>query len=193
MGKLVVTEFISLDGVIDSPGGGEEFEHAGWSFKYNTGDEGNQFKLNELKAAEAQLLGRVTYEGFASAWPTMEDTGDFGERMNGMPKYVVSSTLTDDQATWNNSTVIRGDVAGEVRKLKQRIAGDILVAGSAALVRSLAQDDLVDEYRLMVYPVVLGSGKRLFGEGMPYTALQLVGTTPVGPDGVFILTYRPAR
>ena len=111
------------------------------------------FKFDELKAAEAQLLGRITYQGFAAAWPTMEDTGEFGERMNGMPKYVVSSTLTDDQATWNNSEVIRDDVAGEVRKLKRQVAGDILVAGSAALVRSLAKDDLVDEYRLMVYPV----------------------------------------
>ncbi len=123
----------------------------------------------------------------------MTDTGEFGELMNSLPKYVVSTTLTDDQATWNNSTVIRGDVAGEVAKLKKLVTGDILVAGSANLVRTLAKHDLVDEYRLMVYPVVLGSGKRLFGEGMPFTPLQLVSTTPVGPDGAFVLTYRPAR
>jgi|ERR1700694_387969 len=191
MGKLVVTEFITLDGVIDSPGGGE-FEHGGWSFKFNRGDEGDQFKLAELMASDAQLLGRVTYDGFAKAWPSMTD-GDFGEKMNGMPKYVVSTTLSDEQADWNNTTVIRDDVAGQVARLKEQVAGDILVAGSAQLVRTLAEHDLVDEYRLMVFPIVLGSGKRLFGEGAPPSVLRLVESTPIGPDGVIILTYVPAR
>ena len=184
MGKLVVTEFITLDGVIEEPA---------WSFEFNRGDEGENFKGDELKAADAQLLGRVTYEGFAKAWPTMTDAGWFGEKMNAMPKYVVSTTLTDDRADWNNTTVIRDDVPGEVRRLKERVAGDILVAGSAELVRSLVEHDLVDEYRLMVYPIVLGAGKRLFGEGTPRTKLRLVSSTLVGPDRIAILTYQPAR
>ena len=192
MGKVVVTEFISLDGVIDSPGGGPDFEHAGWSFKFNRGEDGDKFKYDELLAADAQLLGRVTYQGFAAAWPAM-DTDLFGKKMNSMPKYVVSTTLADAEADWNNSTVIRDDLAGRVRQLKEELAGDILVAGSGQLVRSLAGEDLVDEYRLMVFPVVLGSGKRLFADGMPFTTLRLVSNTPVGPDGVFVLTYQPAR
>jgi dihydrofolate reductase len=193
MGKLVVTEFISLDGVIEAPGGGEEFEHGGWTFDFEQGDEGTQFKLQELMASEAQLLGRVTYEGFAKAWPTMPDTGEFGEKMNGMPKYVVSTTLTDEQADWNNSTVIRGDVPQAVARLKQDTNGDILVAGSARLVQSLARENLVDEYRLMVFPVVLGSGKRLFDGGVSKTKLRLADSKPVGPDGVLVLTYEPVR
>lgn len=193
MGKLVVTEFITLDGVIDSPGGGPGFEHAGWSFKVNTGGEGEKFKFEELMAAGAQLLGRITYDGFAQAWPTMTDTGEFGEKMNSMPKYVVSTTLTNDDADWTNTTVIRDDIAGEVARLKERITGDVLVAGSSQLVRTLAELDLVDEYRLMIHPVVLGSGKRLFGDGMPRTALRLVSSTPIGPDGVLILIYQPVR
>jgi len=184
MGKLVVTEFISLDGVIDEPG---------WSFEFNRGDEGEKFKGDELLAADAQLLGRVTYQGFAKAWPSMEGTGWFGEKMNSMPKYVVSTTLTDEQADWNNSTVIRDHVADNVARIKKEVAGDILVAGSAQLVQSLAQDDLVDEYRLMVYPIVLGTGKRLFGEGIRRTKLRLADSRSAGPDGVQILTYQPAR
>jgi dihydrofolate reductase len=184
MGKLVVTEFITLDGVVEEPR---------WSFDFNRGDEGERFKGEELKAADAQLLGRVTYQGFAKAWPTMPDTGWFGEKMNSMPKYVVSTTLTDEDADWNNSTVIRDDVKGQVTQLKERVAKDILVAGSAQLVQTLARHDLVDEYRLMVYPIVLGAGKRLFGDGMPRTTLRLVDTKHVGPDGVLILTYRPVR
>ena len=184
MGKLVVTEFITLDGVIEEPG---------WSFEFNRGDEGEKFKSEELKAAEVQLLGRVTYQGLAKAWPTMPDSGWFGEKMNGMPKFVVSTTLTDKDADWHNSRVIRDNVAGQVVRLKEQVAGDILVAGSAQLVRTLAAHDLVDEYRLMVFPIVLGAGKRLFGDGMPRTVLRLVDSKPVGPDGVFILTYQPAR
>jgi dihydrofolate reductase len=184
MGKLVVTEFISLDGVIEEPG---------WSFEFNRGDEGEKFKGDELLAADAQLLGRVTYQGFAKAWPSMEGTGWFGEKMNSMPKFVVSTTLTDEQADWNNSTVIRDHVADNVLRLKKELARDILVAGSARLVQSLAEDDLVDEYRLMVYPIVLGTGKRLFGEGMRRTNLRLVDSNAVGPDSIQILTYEPVR
>jgi dihydrofolate reductase len=192
MGKLVVTEFITLDGVIEAPGGGEGFAHAGWSFKFNRGDEGDKFKFDELMAAEAQLLGRVTYQGFASAWPSM-NADPFGQKMNSMPKYVVSSTLTANDAKWTNTTVIGNDVAGQVARLKEQVAGDIVVAGSAQLVQTLAKHDLVDEYRLMIFPVVLGSGKRLFGDGTAHSVLRLVDTKPVGPDGVLILTYAPAR
>ncbi len=192
MCKVVVTEFITLDGVIESPGGGEGFEHDGWSFKFNRGDEADKCKSDELQAADAQLLGRVTYQGFARAWPTM--SGDpFSEKMNSMPKYVVSSTLSDADASWTNSTVIRDDVVNQIKRLKDKVAGDILVAGSAKLVQFLAAHGLVDEYRLMVFPVVLGSGKRLFADGTAHTTLRLVDSKPVGPDGVIILTYQPAR
>jgi dihydrofolate reductase len=192
MGRIVVSEFITLDGVIEAPGGGEDFEHAGWSFKFDRGDEGNRFKFDELMGADAQLLGRVTYEGFAQAWPTMTGMGEFGEKMNAMPKYVVSGTLAPGSASWNNSTVVGADVAGEVSQLKQRVAGDILVAGSAQLVRGLARHGLVDEYRLMVFPIVLGTGKRLFGDQAPTSVLRLVDCTRIGPDGVIVLTYEPA-
>jgi dihydrofolate reductase len=192
MGKVVVTEFITLDGVIQAPGGGEGFKHDGWSFKFNRGDDGNKFKVDELQAADAQLLGRVTYQGFARAWPNM--TGDpFGEKMNSMPKYVVSSTLSDADASWTNSTVIRNDVVNQIARLKDKVEGDILVAGSARLVQFLAEHDLVDEYRLMVFPVALGTGKRLFADLKAPTTLRLVDTKPVGPDGVVILTYQPVR
>ena len=190
MGKLVVTEFITLDGVIEAPGGGEAFELGGWAFKFNRGDDGDRFKFDELMAADAQLLGRVTYAGFAKAWPTM-NSDEFGQKMNTMPKYVVSTTLSDTDATWANSTVIRDDVAGRVARLKEQVAADILVAGSARLARSLGEHGLVDEYRLMVFPIVLGSGKRLFAEGGPTRTLRLVDSKPVGPDGVLLLTYAP--
>lgn len=172
MGRIVVSEFISLDGVIEAPGGGEEYKHAGWTNGISSGDDGNRFKYEELMEAEVQLFGRVTYEGFAAAWPGMvEATGEFGRKMNDMPKYVISSTL--DTAEWNNSTVLNGDVVDEVRRLKQRVDGVILVAGSSQLVRTLLQHDLIDELRLMVHPVVLGSGQRLFGETDDLTRLTL--------------------
>ena len=170
MGKLVVTEFITLDGVFEDPGGAEDFERGGWAFKFTRGPEGDRFKMDELLAADAQLLGRVTYEGFAAAWPKMTDTG-FGEKMNSMPKYVVSSTL--QEAAWNNSTIIRGSVAEEVPALKERYSGDILVAGSGQLVRALLAAGLVDELRLMIFPVLLGQGRRLC-EGTEMTALRPV-------------------
>ena len=186
MGRIVVTEFMSLDGVVEDPGGSENFKYGGWSFEIDGGDEGPQFKLDETRASEALLLGRVTYEGFAEAWPSRD--GEFADRFNAMPKYVVSSTLEEPE--WNNSTVLKGDVANEVAKLKQEQDGDIVVHGSARLVQTLIEQDLVDEFRLMVFPVVLGSGKRLFGETSDKKPLRLVDSKVVG-DGVAILIYEP--
>ena len=187
MGRIVVTEFVSLDGVMEDPGGAENFKHGGWSFEIARGEEGDKFKLDEAFASEALLLGRVTYEGFAAAWPSRE--GEFADKFNNMPKYVVSSTLGKPE--WNNSTVLKGDVAEEVGKLKQEQDGDIVVHGSAQLVQTLVENDLVDEFRLMVYPLVLGSGKRLFGETSDKKPLRLVDSKVVG-DGVSILIYEPA-
>jgi dihydrofolate reductase len=188
MGRIVVTEFVSLDGVMEAPGGGEEYRHGGWTFAIDRGAEGDKFKLDELFEAEAQLLGRKTYEGFAAAWPQMNDEAGFAEKMNSMPKYVVSSTLTE--AGWSNSTVLGGDLVTEIEQLKQEVGGVILVAGSAQLVQGLIENDLVDELRLMVFPVVLGSGKRLFGATSDKKPLRLAGSTTVG-DGIAILTYEP--
>jgi dihydrofolate reductase len=190
MGRIVVTEFVSLDGVIEAPGGGEDYRHAGWTFEIERGEEGDRFKLDELLEAEAQLLGRRTYEGFAAAWPRMQDEQGFAKKMNTMAKYVVSSTL--ERAEWSNSTVLRGDLAVEIAKLKQEVGGVILVAGSAQLVQGLIANDLVDELRLMVFPVVLGSGKRLFGETDDKVPLQLAASKTVG-DGIAVLTYERAR
>jgi dihydrofolate reductase len=187
MGNIVVSEFISLDGVIEDPGGAEGFEHGGWTFRFNAGPEFEAFKSEELRASDAQLLGRVTYDGFAKAWPTMEGTGEFGEKMNSMPKYVVSTTL--ERAEWNNTTVINDDVAAHVRRLKERYDGDVLVAGSARLVQWLLDNDLVDELRLMVFPILLGTGKRLFGDSSDVKRLQFAGAKQLG-DGVTILSYR---
>ena len=189
MGRIVVTEFVSLDGVMEAPGGGEDFEHGGWTFEIDRGPEGNQFKLDETMSSDALLLGRRTYEGFAAAWPSREDDAGFAEKFNSMPKHVVSSTLSDPD--WNNSSVLDGDLAEEVPKLRERYDGDIAVHGSAQLVQALVEQDLVDELRLMVFPVVLGSGKRLFGETSDKKSLSLVDSKVVG-DGVVILTYRPA-
>ena len=189
MGKLIVTEFISLDGIIEDPGGAEGYAHGGWSFR-SPAPGSETFKFEELQAADVQLMGRVTYDGFAAAWPAMEETtGEFGRKMNNMPKVVVSTTLTNPE--WKNTTVISGNVAGEVAKLKEQYAGDVLVPASATLVDTLREHDLVDEYRLMVHPVVLGSGKRLFKEGAGGTELELVETRTMGPS-VLLLTYRPA-
>jgi dihydrofolate reductase len=190
MGKLVVTEFVTLDGIIDDPGGAEGTPHGGWSFRFPT-PEGQRFKFEELQASDVQLLGRVTYEGFAAAWPGMEEaTGEYGKRMNSMPKVVVSSTLTN--ATWNNTTIISDDVAGEVAKLKDRYEGDVLVSASATLVDTLRENGLVDEYHLMVHPIVLGNGKRLFKDGAAGTDLELVDYRKAGPD-VLLLIYRPIK
>jgi len=184
MGRIVVTEFISLDGVIEAPGGGEDYKYGGWTFEIDRGDEGNQFKLDETMSSAALLLGRRTYEGFAAAWP--ERDGEFADKFNTMPKYVVSSTLRDPE--WTNSTVLSGDVVDEITKLKKERDGDIVVHGSAGLVQTLIENDLVDELRLMVYPVVLGTGKRLFGETTDKKLLQLSSSRVVG-DGVAIQVY----
>ena len=184
MGRIVVTEFISLDAVIEAPGGGEDYKHAGWSFEIGRGEEGDQFKLDETMSSAALLLGRRTYEGFAAAWPGRD--GEFADKFNSMPKYVVSSTLRDPE--WTNSTVLSGEVVAEITKLKREQDGDIVVHGSAQLVQSLIDNDLVDELRLMVFPVVLGTGKRLFGETTDKKRLQLSSSTVVG-EGVAIQVY----
>ena len=188
MGRIVVTEFVSLDGVMEDPGGGEDFKYGGLTFEIERGDEGDKFKLDETFGSEALLLGRVTYEGFAEAWPSRD--GEFADKFNSMPKYVVSSTLDDPD--WNNTKVLKGEIAEEVAKLKQEHDGDIVVHGSARLAQTLIEHDLVDELRLMVYPVVLGSGKRLFGDTSDGKPLRLVDSKVVG-DGVAILIYEPAE
>ena len=188
MGKLVVTEFVSIDGVFEDPGGAEDYEHGGWTFEYDRGDDGNEFKLSELQEAEAQLLGRVTYEGFAAAWPTRE--GVFADKLNSDPKYVVSTTL--EHPEWQNTTVIAGNVADEISKLKAEIPGTILVAGSGTLVRALLEADLVDELRLMVFPTILGRGNRLFPDGIDRIKLRLAESRTGGPDGVQVQVYERA-
>ena len=185
MGRIVVTEFISVDGVVEDPGGAEDFKHSGWSFEFERGDEGNTFKLDETVDAEALLLGRRTYEGFADAWPSRD--GEFADKFNSMPKYVVSSTLKDPE--WNNSTVLDGDVKDSVAKLREESDGDVYVHGSPQLVQSLLEHGLVDELHLMVFPVVLGTGKRLFGETSDKVPLKLKESKTVG-DGVTILIYQ---
>jgi dihydrofolate reductase len=185
MGRLVVTEFVSIDGVFEDPGGAEGYEHGGWTFEYDRGEDGNQFKLDELTQAQVQLLGRKTYEGFAAAWPSRE--GPFADKLNSDPKVVVSSTLTNP--AWQNTTVISGDVVAEVSKLKQENEGVILVAGSGTLVATLLAADLVDELRLMVFPTILGRGRRLFPDGIDRLKLKLTETRTVGPDGVQTHVY----
>ena len=186
MRKLVVTEFISLDGVIEDPGGAEGTAIGGWTFRFND-PQGMKYKLDEVMGHDTMLLGHVTYEGFAKAWPGMTDEVGFAEKMNSMPKYVVSRTLK--QADWNNSTILSGDLATEVATLKDQDGGDILVAGSAQLVQGLAAHDLVDEFRLMVFPVILGQGKRLFGDDANALDLKRVGAQPLD-SGTMILTYQ---
>jgi dihydrofolate reductase len=184
MRKVVVSEFVTLDGVMEDPGGAEGFKHGGWSFKFPS-QGAAKFKLDELFASDALLLGRVTYEGFAKAWPAVKDDVGFGDRMNGLPKYVASTTLKDLQ--WNNSHLLVGNIAEEISKLKQQDGLDILVAGSRSLVRTLMQLDLIDEYRIMVHPIVLGSGNRLFGEGGTIS-LALVDAKTFD-SGIVVLIY----
>jgi dihydrofolate reductase len=185
MGRIVVTEFISLDGVIEAPGGGEGYKHDGWTFEFDRGEDGDQFKFDELMEAEAQLLGRRTYEGFAAAWPTFTDNVGFADKMNSMPKYVVSTTL--QSADWNNTTILRS--LDDVAKTKNELDGVMLVAGSALLVQGLLEHDLVDELRLMVFPVVLGTGKRLWGETSDKKPFTLAESKTVG-EGIGVLTFR---
>lgn len=187
MGRIVVSQFTSIDGVIEDPGGSESWDRGGWAFDYNRGDDGDKFKLDELMASDALLLGRTTYEGFAAAWPSRE--GEFADKFNTMKKYVVSTTLEDPD--WNNTTVIAGDIPEQVRQAAEATEGDVLVNGSAQLVALLAEHDLVDEYRLMVFPVVLGGGKRLFGDTSQPAPMNLSETRAVGSDGVTINIYTP--
>jgi len=188
MGQIVVSEFVSLDGVIEAPGGEPGYKHAGWVAKFH-GDAGQfKYKLDEVLSHDALLLGRKTYEGFAGAWPSRD--GAFADKMNAMPKFVASTTLT--KADWSNSTVLKGDAMAAVAKLKQDFDGKILVAGSRTLVAALRQHDLIDEYRLMVFPVVLGSGMRLFGDTPDATTLKLVDTQAFG-NGAVVLTYHAVR
>jgi dihydrofolate reductase len=184
MGRIVVTEFVSLDGVMEAPGG-EDFKYKAWTFDFDRGEDGDQFKLDETHESEALLLGRRTYEGFAAAWP--ERDGEFADKFNTMPKYVVSSTL--ENPGWNNTTVLRGDAVEEVTKLRRELDGDIYVHGSCQLAQTLIENDLVDELHLMVFPVVLGTGKRLFGETSDKKPLRLADSKTVG-DGVAILVYQ---
>ena len=186
MGTLIVSEFITLDGVIEAPGGEPTHPHTGWVFDF-VGPEQMQYKLDEVLEAEALLLGRVTYEGFAEAWPPRE--GEFADKMNAMPKFVASTTLT--QLDWNNSTLLEADVPAAVAKLKQTDGGTILVAGSGTLVHTLIERGLVDEYRLMIFPVLVGSGKRLFPDSPEKRTLQLVDSREF-PSGVVVHHYRPA-
>ncbi len=186
MGKLVVTEFVSVDGVFEDPGGAEEYEHGGWTFEYDRGEDGNKFKVDELMEADVQLLGRVTYEGFAEAWPSRE--GEFADKLNSDPKYVVSTTLKDPE--WQNTTVISENVIEEIARLRERTNGAILVAGSGTLVGTLLRADLVDELRLMVFPTVLGRGRRLFPDGIDRLKLKLAESKQVGADGVQVQVYR---
>ena len=189
MRKVVVTEFVSLDGVMEDPGGAEKFKHGGWTWPY-WHDEIGKFKFDELVASDALLLGRVTYQAFAAAWPSRSDKEGFADRMNSLPKYVVSTTL--EKVEWNNSKLIKENIDEEISRLKQQPGQDILVAGSGTLVRMLMQHDLVDEYRLLVYPVVLGSGKRLF-ESLPERRdLKLISTRTF-PSGVVALIYLSER
>jgi dihydrofolate reductase len=188
MGKLVVTEFVSLDGVMQAPGG-EAFKYPGWSFAFDRGDEGNAFKLEETLETDVLLLGRITYESFAGAWPERE--GEFADKFNTMPKYVVSSTLESPE--WNNTTVLGGDPIAATSKLKDEIDGIIQVPGSLRLAHALLEADLVDELHLMVFPVLLGTGRRLFGETPEKTEWRLTESKPVGPDGVLVLVYERKR
>jgi dihydrofolate reductase len=188
MGRIVVTEFVSLDGVMQAPGG-EDFKYPGWTFEFDRGEDGNQFKLDETLEADALLLGRITYESFAGAWPERE--GPFAEKFNAMPKYVVSSTLEDPG--WNNTTVLMGEAVEEASKLKEQVDGVIQVPGSLRLVQALFEADLVDQLNLMVFPVVLGTGRRLFGEQSEKSDWRLTEVKPVGPDGVIVTTYQRAN
>jgi dihydrofolate reductase len=186
MGQIVVTEFITLDGVAEDPGGSEGLAGGGWSFQFDRGKQGDQFKYDELLASDAHLLGRNTYRAFGEAWPSR--TGDFADRFNALPKYVVSKTL--DKGNWGNTTILRGGSSAEIGQLRQRHDRDILVSGSVDLVRSLLAADLVDELRLMVFPILLGTGKRLFADNAEPAALRLVSSRPAGETVILTLQRR---
>ena len=186
MRELIASEFVTLDGVMEAPGGEPSHPHSGWVFDFMSKEQ-EQYKLQETLDAEALLLGRNTYEGFAAAWP--ERDGEFADKMNAMPKYVVSSTLQDPE--WQNSTVLSRDAAAAVTELKSGDGGPILLAGSGTLLHELTRHGLVDEYRLMVFPVLLGSGLRWYAESEDKTVLKLADTRSFG-SGVVVQTYHPA-
>jgi dihydrofolate reductase len=188
MRTLIVSEFVSVDGVMEAPGGEPGYKHTGWVIPYS-GPEQLQYKLDEVLAAEALLLGRVTYESFAEAWPPRKDPEGFADKMNAMPKHVVSATLSE--LAWNNSTLLEGAVPDSFRALKETDGGDILVAGSRTLVHALLEHGLVDELRLMIFPVILGSGGRVFPDGLEEKTELTFADTRVFPSGVAVLTYRP--
>jgi dihydrofolate reductase len=188
MSKLVVTEFVSIDGIFEDPGGTEGYEHGAWTFEYDRGDDGNKFKLDELAGARVHLLGRVTYEGFAAAWPSRE--GEFADKLNNDPKYVVSTTLK--HPTWQHTTVISANVPEEIAKVKAASDGTVLVSGSGTLVATLLVHDLLDELHLMVFPTVLGRGKRLFPDGIDRRKFRLIEAKTVGSDGVLTQVYARA-
>src|SRR3990170_881266 len=188
MGTIVISENISLDGVIEDPAGVEGFRLGGWFFETDRGEDGEKFTLDKTLDTAALLLGRRSYEFFAATWPSRG--GELADKLNSLPKYVVSSTIEDPD--WNNSTVLKGDVVDEVAKLKQELNGEVVVLGSPQLTRTLIEHDLVDELRLMIYPVVLGAGARLFGETSDKKPMRLADTQAVG-DGIAILTYERVR
>jgi dihydrofolate reductase len=187
MGRIVVTEYISVDGVVEAPSGEEDFARVGWTDGFHRGAEGDQFKFDEAMASDALLLGRVTYDSFAAVWPQFE--GEFADKFNSMPKYVVSRTLEDPP--WNNTIVLRGDVVDEVTAIKQRHDRDIVVHGSPRLAQTLLEHDLVDALHLQVYPIVVGAGKRLFGETSATKRLDLKQATTFG-DVHFLVFERAA-
>lgn len=185
MGKIIVTEFVSLDGIMEDPGGAEKWKHGGWSFGF-WNEEAQKYKFDELFDTNALLLGRVTYEGFAAAWPAMTDEDGFADRMNSLPKYVVSTTL--NKVEWNNSRLINENVIEKITNLKEETEENIVIHGSASLINSLIPHSLIDEYRLMVFPVILGSGKRLFTEQVNMNKLKLLESKTLD-SGVVILHY----
>ncbi len=183
--RIVVTEFVSLDGVMEAPGGEPDFKYPGWTFEFDRGDDGNQFKLDETMRSDGLLIGRRTYESFAGAWPNRE--GEFADKFNAMPKFVVSTTLQDPE--WNNTTVLGGgDATAEVRKLKEEFDGELQVPGSHRLVQELLASDLVDQINLMMFPVILGTGKKAIEETPDRRDFRLKEAKAVG-DGVVVLTY----
>jgi dihydrofolate reductase len=188
MSRIVVSQFVSLDGVIEDPVGIETLGRGGWSDRASSGEEGGKFNVDEIMDAEAMLLGRKTYDGYFAAWPSRG--GEYADKINSMPKYVVSSTLANPE--WTNTTVLEGDVPTEVRKVKERHSGGILIHGSAQLTHILIEHDLVDECRLKIYPIVVGTGKRYFGDPGRAVDMRLTESRTVG-EGVVILIYEPAR
>ena len=186
MSRIVVTEFVTLDGVFEDPGGSEGSDRGGWAFQFERGEDGDQFKVDETMGSDALLLGRRTFEEFAKHWPSRD--GDFADKFNGLTKYVVSSTLDDPESVWSNSRVIGIE---EIAGLREAEGGDVVVHGSGKLVGALIERGLVDELRLMVFPTLLGGGRRLFEELPAPASLELAESRSVGPDGVVLLTYRP--